>query len=343
MTYKNRYHYKMTRFENLQQFINVQLNAKSHTLNAITGDASFRRYYRLNHDNKHLIVMDSDPKKVNNEPYISLNKVFTEQGFLLPSIIASDEQQGFFILSDLGSTHLADMLDDKNKIEHYKALISLNAQWAKTPSASAMQAYSKDFIQLELGIFSQWLVSDFISESLTTEQVAMWHSSCELLTNAMLLQPTVTVHRDYHSRNIMYSNGQWAIIDYQDAVQGPLCYDLVSLLRDCYYKLPESELSSLLDFAYKEFIAQGLVKNTSFSEFKYWFDLTGIQRHLKAAGIFCRLYLRDSKTGYLDNILPTLDYIVEVAAHYSELSDLSEWIKNTIVPKVTKQLAVERT
>jgi len=293
LTYKNRYHYKMTRFENLQQFINVQLNAKSHTLNAITGDASFRRYYRLNHDNKHLIVMDSDPKKVNNEPYISLNKVFTEQGFLLPSIIASDEQQGFFILSDLGSTHLADMLDDKNK--------------------------------------------------LTTEQVAMWHSSCELLTNAMLLQPTVTVHRDYHSRNIMYSNGQWAIIDYQDAVQGPLCYDLVSLLRDCYYKLPESELSSLLDFAYKEFIAQGLVKNTSFSEFKYWFDLTGIQRHLKAAGIFCRLYLRDSKTGYLDNILPTLDYIVEVAAHYSELSDLSEWIKNTIVPKVTKQLAVERT
>jgi len=333
----------MTRFENLQQFINTQLNAKSHTLNAITGDASFRRYYRLNHDNKHLIVMDSDPQKVNNEPYISLNQVFVEQGFLLPTIIASDEKQGFFILSDLGSTHLADMLDDANRTEHYQALISLSAQWAKTPAASAMQAYNEDFIKLELDIFSQWLVSDFINESLSAEQKIMWQTSSDLLIKAMREQPTVTVHRDYHSRNIMNSNGQWAIIDYQDAVRGPLCYDLVSLLRDCYFKLPQQELTSLLDFAYQEFTTQNLLVNTSFDEFKYWFDLTGLQRHLKAAGIFCRLYLRDGKTGYLDNILPTLDYIIEVAANYPELNALSEWTKNTIVPKVTEKLAKERS
>ncbi|MEI8704665.1 MULTISPECIES: aminoglycoside phosphotransferase family protein [Pseudoalteromonas] len=333
----------MTRFDNLQQFINTHFNTQPTLLSAITGDASFRRYYRLTCSNEHFIVMDSEPQKVNNAPYISLNKVFTEQGFLLPKIIASDEQQGFFILSDLGSKHLADMLDDENRIEYYKALISLSAQWAKTPPSAVMQAYNTDFIKLELDIFSQWLVNDFIDESPTAAYQAMWQTSCELLTQAMLVQPTVTVHRDYHSRNIMNSNGLWAIIDYQDAVRGPLCYDLVSLLRDCYFKLPAKELTSLLDFAYSEFTAQNLMVNTSFDEFKYWFDLTGIQRHLKAAGIFCRLYLRDGKTGYLDNILPTLDYIIEVAANYPELKALSDWTKHTIVPKVTEKLAKERT
>ena len=336
----------MTRIDNLQQFINTHFDAQATTLAAITGDASFRRYYRLSYANKHFIVMDSDPKKVNNTPYILLNKVFTDQGFLLPHIIASDEQQGFFILSDLGSTHLADMLSDVNRTKHYEALIDLSAQWAKTPSSVAMQAYNKDFIALELDIFSQWLVNDFIGIELNTETniqyQAMWQTSCKLLTNTMLAQPIVTVHRDYHSRNIMHSNGKWAIIDYQDAVRGPLCYDLVSLLRDCYFKLPSDELTSLLEFGYSEFVHQGLIVDTTFSEFKYWFDLTGLQRHLKAAGIFCRLYLRDGKTGYLDNILPTLDYIVEVAANYPDLKALSDWTKNIIIPKVTKQLAKER-
>ena len=129
--------------------------------------------------------MDSDPKKVNIEPYILLNQVFVEQGFLLPTIIASDEKQGFFILSDLGSTHLADMLDDANRTEHYQALISLSAQWAKTPTASAMQAYNEDFIKLELDIFSQWLVSHFINEPLSAEQKIMWQASSELLIKAV--------------------------------------------------------------------------------------------------------------------------------------------------------------
>ena len=328
----------MTRFEKLQQFLNNQLNAPFDGLTPITGDASFRCYYRVVCNNKQFIVMDSDPQKVNNAPYLSLNKVFTKQGFLLPTIIASDEIHGFFLLIDLGSTHLADMLNDENRMDYYKALIKLSAQWATTAKAPAMQAYDNNFIANELAIFSQWLVSDFIHEKLSAKQQVTWQDSCELLTTAMLAQPVVTVHRDYHSRNIMYSNDQWAIIDYQDSVQGPLCYDLVSLLRDCYFKLPEHEFSELLSFGYNEFLHQGLVKDVSFDNFKYWFDLTGMQRHFKAAGIFCRLYLRDGKTGYLNNILPTLEYIVEVANHYPELYDLKEWVVGTIIPKVTEKL-----
>lgn len=332
----------MTRFESLQQFINTHFSEQSCALNAITADASFRRYYRLNAENKSFIVMDSDPKKVNNVPYIALNKVFSEQGFLLPSIIYSDEQQGFFILSDLGSTHLADLLDDANRSEYYQQLISLSAKWSKTPKAPAMNPYDSDFIALELDIFKNWLVNDFISAELSTEQQNIWQTSTTLLINTLLEQPIVTMHRDYHSRNIMRCEQQWAIIDYQDAVQGPLCYDLVSLLRDCYFKLPNDELTHLLEFGYDEFKRQGLITNESFAQFEYWFDLTGLQRHLKAAGIFCRLYLRDGKKGYLANILPTLTYIVEVAAEYPELSDLSDWVKSYVVPKVQQRLKEEQ-
>lgn len=332
----------MTRFESLQQFINTHFSEQSCALNAITADASFRRYYRLNAENKSFIVMDSDPKKVNNVPYIALNKMFSEQGFLLPSIIYSDEQQGFFILSDLGSTHLADLLDDANRSEYYQQLISLSAKWAKTPKAPAMNPYDSDFIALELDIFKNWLVNDFINAELSTEQQNIWRTSTTLLINTLLEQPIVTMHRDYHSRNIMRCEQQWAIIDYQDAVQGPLCYDLVSLLRDCYFKLPNGELTHLLEFGYDEFKRQGLITNESFAQFKYWFDLTGLQRHLKAAGIFCRLYLRDGKKGYLANILPTLEYVIEVAAQYPELCDLSDWIKNYVIPKVQLRLKGEQ-
>lgn len=331
----------MTRIDNLQRFINNYTHEQTHTLTPITADASFRRYYRLEYKNKCFIVMDSNPKKVNNAPYISLNQVFTAQGFLLPKILASDEQQGFFILTDLGSTHLADMLEDKNRVQHYQQLITLATQWAKTPQASAMQSYNNEFITLELNIFIQWLLNDFIDTHLNAEQQIMWQKSSELLTNAMLEQPTVTVHRDYHSRNIMCTNRQWAIIDYQDAVQGPLCYDFVSLLRDCYFKLPEAELNNLLQYSFSECNREDLIKNITFNEFKYWFDLTGLQRHLKAAGIFCRLYLRDAKAGYLNNIIPTLEYIVEVAANYAELNALGDFIQDLVIPKVSERLDKE--
>ena len=117
----------------------------------------------------------------------------------------------------------------------------------------------------------------------------------------------------------------------------------MSLLRDCYFKLPQAQLNQLLEYGYEEFTAQKLITDTSFEQFKQWFDLTGIQRHLKAAGIFCRLYLRDGKTGYLDNILPTLDYIVDVAKTYPELAALSEWVSSAVIPQVTLKLAKERT
>ncbi len=331
----------MNRYKSLQQFLNPHFKEDEYQLAAITGDASFRRYFRVNSGDKSYIVMDSDPDKLDNTPYIELNKVFSQHGFKLPKILQADEKQGFFLLSDLGNTHLADLLGDEDRTLHYKHLIKLSAQWAQIPPAQYMKVFDGEFLQFELSIFRDWLVDNFIGEQLSADEQKMWQQACELLINNALEQPIVTVHRDFHSRNIMRTGQQWAIIDYQDAVQGPVCYDLVSLLRDCYFKLPEQELDYLLHYAYDEFSEQQLLQDTSFAMFKRWFDLTGVQRHLKAAGIFCRLKLRDGKSGYLNNVLPTLTYISNVSKEYPELTALGQWIEQIIIPQTKQRLTKE--
>lgn len=331
----------MNRYKSLQQFLNPHFKEDEYQLAAITGDASFRRYFRVNTSEQSYIVMDSDPDKLDNTPYIELNKVFSQHGFKLPKILQADEKQGFFLLSDLGNTHLADLLGDEDRTLHYKHLIKLSAQWAQIPPAQYMKVFDGEFLQFELSIFRDWLVDNFIGEQLSVDEQQMWQQACELLVNNALEQPIVTVHRDFHSRNIMRTGQQWAIIDYQDAVQGPVCYDLVSLLRDCYFKLPEQELDYLLHYAYDEFSEQQLLQDTSFAMFKRWFDLTGVQRHLKAAGIFCRLKLRDGKSGYLNNVLPTLTYISNVSKEYPELTALGQWIEQTIIPQTKQRLTKE--
>ena len=331
----------MNRYKSLQQFLNPHFKEDEYQLAAITGDASFRRYFRVNSGDKSYIVMDSDPDKLDNTPYIELNKVFSQHGFKLPKILQADEKQGFFLLSDLGNTHLADLLGDEDRTLHYKHLIKLSAQWAQIPPAQYMKVFDGEFLQFELSIFKDWLVDNFIGEQLSADEQKMWQQACELLINNALEQPIVTVHRDFHSRNIMRTGQQWAIIDYQDAVQGPVCYDLVSLLRDCYFKLPEQELDYLLHYAYDEFSEQQLLQDTSFAMFKRWFDLTGVQRHLKAAGIFCRLKLRDGKSGYLNNVLPTLTYISNVSKEYPELTALGQWIEQIIIPQTKQRLTKE--
>ncbi|QLE08427.1 phosphotransferase [Pseudoalteromonas shioyasakiensis] len=331
----------MNRYKSLQQFLNPHFKEDEYQLAAITGDASFRRYFRVNTSEQSYIVMDSDPNKLDNTPYIELNKVFSQHGFKLPKILQADEKQGFFLLSDLGNTHLADLLGDEDRTLHYKHLIKLSAQWAQIPPAQNMKVFDGEFLQFELSIFRDWLVDNFIGEQLSVDEQQMWQQACELLVNNALEQPIVTVHRDFHSRNIMRTGQQWAIIDYQDAVQGPVCYDLVSLLRDCYFKLPEQELDYLLHYAYDEFCEQKLLQDISFTMFKRWFDLTGVQRHLKAAGIFCRLKLRDGKSGYLSNVLPTLTYISNVSKEYPELTALGQWIEQIIIPQTKQRLTKE--
>lgn len=316
-----------------QQSLNIEL---------ITGDASFRKYYRVSVLSQSYILMVSPPELVNNEPFIELNTLFNQGDFKVPSILAVDREHGFLLIEDLGSTHFADCLGQGKDTELYQQVIALLPQIATLPSSSAMKPYDAAFIDLELEIFNEWLVQNFCKIEMDVGAKKNWQQVKQQLINALEMQPKVTMHRDYHSRNLMLWNEQWAIIDYQDAVQGPLTYDLVSLTKDCYQVLPQALRSSLVKYGFTQYEKAGLTHGLSYSDFEMLYTLTGIQRHLKAAGIFCRLSLRDGKQGYLPHVLDTLNYVIEaceeVANAFPVLGYFAEWLQVSVKPQLEAKL-----
>nr|WP_246240027.1 phosphotransferase [Pseudoalteromonas caenipelagi] len=307
--------------------------------NAITSDASFRCYYRVMVAQKSYILMDSDPNKLDNQPFIELNTSFAKQGLRVPKILLFSESKGLILLEDLGGEHLADRLSSDSRYQDYREILALLPNIAHTPVSAYMKPYDADFIAMEMDIFWQWLIVEWLkleNEQLPKQQ---WQTMKSLLVEAMTSQPQVTMHRDFHSRNIMRTQGQWALIDYQDAVQGPVTYDAVSLLRDCYFNLPSEEFTRLRLHSFEILKEADLLSGMSYEQYCYYFDLTGLQRHLKAAGIFCRLLLRDNKAGYLNNIMPTLQYIEDVANCYEPFQWLATWLRHDIMPKVEAKLS----
>ncbi|WP_440055203.1 aminoglycoside phosphotransferase family protein [Pseudoalteromonas sp. T1lg65] len=330
----------MDRESNREQFVTMAVKEKNVVIKAITSDASFRQYFRVTTGLHSYVLMDSPPDKIDNTPFIELNQAFAKQALNVPKIIATDKVSGLLLLEDLGAEHLADRLLLSSKIDDYKALLSLLPAVAKTPQSPWMKPYDSDFIQAEMTIFQQWLVSDWLGIRLSQSQQAQWTKTTEALTKAMLAQPQVTMHRDFHSRNLIFHDKRWYLIDYQDAVVGPVTYDTVSLLRDCYTRLSVSEYTELVAYSFSLLSREGLLAGMSQEQFCYYVDLTGMQRHLKAAGIFVRLLLRDGKQGYLGNIIPTLRYVHEVACQYEDFQWLASWVGNEIIPSVKQKLAL---
>ncbi|WP_234402726.1 aminoglycoside phosphotransferase family protein [Pseudoalteromonas piratica] len=317
-------------------------NPHSFHIELITGDASFRKYYRVTANKQSYILMVSPPELINNEPFIELNTLFNQANFKVPKILAVNSEQGYLLIEDLGSTHFADCLGKGNECELYQQAIDLLPQIAILPPSPAMKPYDAKFIDLELEIFNEWLVQSFCKIEMDVGAEKNWQQVKQQLINALEMQPKVTMHRDYHSRNLMLSNEQWAIIDYQDAVQGPLTYDLVSLTKDCYQVLPQALRGSLIKYGFAQYEKAGLTGGLTFTDFEMLYTLTGIQRHLKAAGIFCRLSLRDGKQGYLPHVLDTLHYVIvaceEVANAFPVLGYFAEWLQTTVQPQLEAKL-----
>jgi len=305
---------------------------------AITNDASFRRYYRLILANERYIIMDAPPEKENCLPFIDVAKRFSAAGLNVPQIIAQDLEQGFLLLSDLGDDLYLPQL--KNTPEcadalYESAMCALVTLQQKTDK-TGLPLYDETLLQREMSLFPDWLLEKHISFSLSeTEKEALNHCF-SILTESALAQPQVIVHRDYHSRNLLtHQNNSPAIIDFQDAVIGGITYDLVSLLRDCYISWSDEQLMTWTTFYFKRAQAENLLPVTAtYTEFMRWFDLMGLQRHIKVAGIFARLYHRDGKIGYLADIPQTLRYIIEVSAKYPEFAALHELTKQRVLPAV---------
>ena len=328
----------LNRNTQLNSFLKSFFGITPFSYQAITSDASFRQYYRVTTQVSSYILMDSPADLIDNAPFIGLRQDFEQAGLAVPKLVSSDLTLGFILLSDLGSIHLADSLEQPSRFADYQAILDLLPNVAAIPKSKWMKPYDADFIRLEINIFKEWLLENWLGLIVPIEYEAQWNNLIELLVENMLKQPQVTMHRDFHSRNIMKTGSNWALIDFQDAVQGPVCYDAVSLLKDCYFKLPQQEFESLLVYSFEVMNQSNLLEGMSFETYRSYFELTGLQRHLKAAGIFCRLLLRDNKAGYTTSILPTLAYVQAVLKQHQEFQGLATWFDDEIIPAIEQKI-----
>lgn len=300
-------------------------------IEAASSDASFRRYFRIIHAGGRHIVMDAPPDKENTEPFIRIAKLFKTAALHVPDIYHKNIEQGYLLLEDFGSTCLLDSLNADNADRLYRdALDSLyKLQTGIDIDRCGLPKYDTALLERELGIFYEWFLEKLLGIMLPT---SLKKPLNDLLIGSALEQPRVCVHRDYHSRNLMLlDEDSPGIIDFQDAVIGPISYDLVSLLRDCYVRWPKSLVDRWCQGYYQRLYDADLL-SVDFEQFKRWFDLMGMQRHLKAVGIFARLHLRDGKSGYLADIPRTLDYIADVSKSYPELADFQHFIAQQVTP-----------
>lgn len=295
-------------------------------LEVASADASFRRYFRVQYaDGSSQILMDAPPDKENIEPFIDVAQRLTANALHAPEILAQNKTEGYLLLSDLGTrTYLPELTADSAGSLYNDAMQALRKM--QHVSVEQLPAYDEALLRKEMALFRDWYLDQHKQITLSPTQASVWSAINDCLVENALAQPQVFVHRDYHSRNLMITHdNNPGIIDFQDAVRGPVTYDLVSLLRDCYIAWPQSQVECWVEGYRQQANIQAEAK-----QFLRWFDLMGVQRHLKAIGIFARLNHRDGKPGYLNDIPRTLNYVQEVSSRYKELAGLSHLLEQHI-------------
>ncbi len=314
------------------------------TWQGLNGDAGFRKYFRLSVSSCQLIAVYAPPETENNPAFLAIDKFLFEHGVHVPKIIAHDLTQGYFLLEDLGKTLYLDHLDEDSANGLYgEALLALMQIQQCPLDRSIFPEYDAARLKEEMALFPQWFVSELLGYELSNRERGMIEQAFDILLASAEEQPNVIVHRDFHSRNIVYGvSGIPGIVDFQDAVIGPFTYDVVSLLRDCYIQWPQEQVKNwLLAYGNMAFDA-GVIPSVSQDCLLRWFDLMGLQRHIKVLGIFARLSLRDGKHGYLKDLPLVVHYVRSVAAEYESLKSFSDWFESTLMPLVLDQPWAER-
>lgn len=318
-----------SRFEQLQDWLRTVAGIHDYEIAPASADASFRRYFRVQYDATSRIVMDAPPEQEDCHPFIHVSSLMAGVGLHVPVVLRQDLQQGFLLLTDLGDRmYLSELNADTVESLYGDALQALLRLQAH--GAADLPPYDRGLLMNEMELFRQWYLERHLGLPLTESENATIDAAFAYLADQALQQPSVIVHRDYHSRNLMVSSPNPGILDFQDAVMGPITYDLVSLLRDCYIAWPRSQVENWVSQYYRQARSEGVLENVSEAQFLNWFDLMGIQRHLKASGIFARLNYRDGKSAYLEDIPRTLGYVIDVGKDYPVLRPFIELIQRVI-------------
>ncbi len=327
---------KDSRLDLLKQWLTQYPELSGFELTPASSDASFRRYFRVSGQQQSFIAMDAPPEKENSETFVAIANLLFEAGLNVPEIFQSDFEAGFFLISDLGSEQYLAALNSESFEALYQSAIEklIDLQLIPSNKLTSIPAYDNKLLMLEMELFRDWYLKRHLNIKLSDSQNNVISAVFNTLADSAQAQKQVLVHRDYHSRNLMTNDSKPrnpGVLDFQDAVIGAFTYDLVSLLRDCYINWPEQQVEKLA-FYYKQLAEQQkIIPVIDDAEFIQYFDLMGIQRHLKAIGIFSRLNYRDNKPAYLNDIPRTMSYLQNISKKYDELSELNLLLNSVVI------------
>ena len=325
------------RIEDIRDWLGTLGWPRDCRLEPASADASFRRYLRVwRADGGTRVVMDAPPEKEDTGPYLRVSKLLAACGVHIPEIEAADTQRGLLLLEDLGREPMLTRLQGGGDADQlYSAALQALArvQLHGAAGAASLPRYDRTELEREMQLLPAWYCARHLRLQPSAEDAAVLTQSFDLLVREALAQPVVLVHRDYHSRNLMITaKHSPGIIDFQDALAGPIGYDLVSLLKDCYIRWPRERVENWVDGYRQRLLAAGAPAGGDGAQFLRWFDMIGLQRHIKVLGIFARLFYRDGKAGYLADLPLTLDYVLDTAARYPELRRFYYWARARLAP-----------
>jgi len=299
----------------------AQLNLTSASFAPASADASFRRYFRVESGGESWIVMDAPPDKENCEPFLHVDRLLLEAGLHAPVVHAKNLKRGFLLLSDLGRRTYLNVLDENNADRMFGDAIDALIKWQRASRVNELPPYDDALLRREIRLFPDWYVARHLQRELTAAQKSAWQAMEDLLIKRALGEPRVYVHRDFMPRNLMVSTPNPGILDFQDAVYGPISYDVVCLFRDAFLSWPDERVQDWRK-RYWEAARAAHLPVPGYGEFARDFDLMGVQRHLKVLGIFARINYRDGKPHYLKDTPRFIRYVRDVAVHYDELKPL---------------------
>ena len=312
----------MDRKQLLAQWLDTEFGGESFELAIASADASFRRYFRVFLADRSLIAMDAPPKHEDCAPFLHVAELFRRAGVNVPRVHAHNLAQGFLLLDDLGDRIYLDALDEGSADRLYRDAIDALVEIQRASKGDELPEYDRALLERELRLFPHWYIARKLGVTLTPRQSETLEAVFQIVLKNNLAQKRVYVHRDYHSRNLMVTDRNPGILDFQDAVYGPITYDLVSLFKDAYIAWPEERVLDWTIRYWEKARAAGLPVDSDFALFHRDFEWMGVQRHLKVLGIFARLYYRDGKERYLNDMPLVMRYLRAACGRYRELNPL---------------------
>jgi len=288
----------------------------------VSGDASFRRYFRFVANGRSVILMDAPPEKEDSSPFIDIAGRLRQASLKAPDVIAFDLQQGFGLLEDFGDTLYRELISEQTADSLFPELFDVLNGMARRVSTGGLPLFDEAALERELDLFRTWYLERHRKRPMTGKELAAWRSICRLLTSSALEQPQVFVHKDFHSCNLLRTAGGPGIIDFQDGLIGPVSYDFISLVWDRYVPWPRQRIENWMREVYELFPL-----DCSFEQWIRYCDWMALQRNLKIVGIFARLWHRDSKQGYVEMIPRFYQYLLDVLPRYPEFDEFLQLLE----------------